>query len=355
MSDKKTLLAQEQKKLDAAKAEFELTQRILLALPEQVEPETFHTSGYCAEATLLIHGEAKIPELLQLLPPLDCTYVLNGSFTLKPTSYLRADDRGHQEWAYPVSVTYANGRQPSARWWSTIADTTVQVEVIGTDAIQTHLPVDWERLQPVAHSYPTGRVALWVRRRKRARDLDLPPGPRAAWMTEWENWMDERQLNERRRRFVRTACELAKQGRQDELPLEPGQHEQDPFRDSKGFWECFTLDEARQLKDFATAQHQRWITVVKEKEVQAMATADKWFSDFFAARGEPGEIAMDVLRYNFARDTQLAGTLHWASKPHGNANTVELAYTLDGTTLRSHYPINPNAPAINWDALEEYF
>ena len=357
MSDKNLLLAEEQSKLDKATAEFNLKKSILAALPESMEVESIYPFGYCAQATLAFRGEEQLQALLDQMSPIPCTYVLDNSWTVKPTAFLRESDHGKKQWAYPVTCVFPKGDPAYARWWTQIDGKTVEINVKGVGSLESFqrlISEDWSRYQPCSHQCSTGATTLWLRRPKSVKDLPVV-SPMEKWHAEWDAWAQRKGFDRspKRMMFIRAFRAITERDGEAVLPpTDDGDYNTNPLARIGNFWVSFSEEQAKELQSFAAEQRAK-LASVKAEIVENLKTAEAWFKNFFATKGDAGDVPEQVFAYLFRKETGVAGTINWARKPH-RLSPIEVGFTLDKEHIRVQCGSAENAPAIDWEVLTEY-
>lgn len=351
MSDKNEILAQAKQGLDKAAAEYALTEAVMKSLPD-VAIERFYPFGYCAAATVVFPKDVPLASLIAQLTPLPCTHVRGSTWTIKPTKSLRDSDTGKREPVFPIINVSPKGGEAHARWWTEVAGRTLEIQwVMPEDSHELAHQMDLTKLSPVSYSYSTGSTGFWRRRMRVAKDLGLQ-SPMERWEQEWMAWSEPRH-SLAQKRYVEVLVRQVPFLTEVVLFETEGKAPTATFGRGMSLTDCFSPEELIELQDFAVAQHQK-LGAVRAEIAESLKKAEAWFLAFFASRGNPGTVNEEVFAYLFHKETGLAGSIHWARAPYQGA-LLEVGYTLDKEHIRVNCPSDPEAPAIDWDALAEYY
>lgn len=361
---KATLLAKAAEDFDRAAAEHTLKRTILEALPDNLALETLYKSGYCAEASLSL-SPSNLVEALASLPPQDCSYVLDGSWTVKPTSFLRDNEVPHARWALPVvqKTSPADKGKDVYCWWTEVAGTLVAITAPMTDTstgelesyVQQTLGKSFDQLHPASHSYSTGHTTLWLRRQKKPSDLGLQ-SPISQWHAQWENFARAMNYRANQQRF----CNMFKMHAEHRDTVELPDRNEGPGNGRwPKFWEIFTEAEAQELLAFAQQQQAALPAIRAEIQVQ-LAKAEAWCREFFAqpfsfGDGRGSRRLHDNFSYHFYKETGVAATLNWANFARSDESLIEIGITLDKEHVRPLIENNTQLPLFDWESVAEYY
>ncbi|MDO8414781.1 MAG: hypothetical protein Q7S87_01070 [Agitococcus sp.] len=179
-----SLVAREQAAIAKAQARHALISKILQALPLNTPPPvSVDNFGYCAGASLTFQAPvADLATLIALYPPLECVDLTDGgSQTQKPKKYVRGNElHGAILPIYPV-VLKASGVDTTARWWTQLADTDVEVSL--KDAPSDCLAVEAKKYVAQVHSYSTGSCRYWT---PKLAEPVTQPAALTQWHLDWD-------------------------------------------------------------------------------------------------------------------------------------------------------------------------